>query len=114
MTDILSIFLLILLAILIVGPRHLPEGVEQLWLLWENFRLQRYGADPITLERARQLWAAQRSLPFITTRFLYETAEHLTELRQRMFIALIGFGVCVVLTFFFSNQILELLSQDLK
>jgi sec-independent protein translocase protein TatC len=114
MTDILAIFLLILLAILVIGPKRLPEGVEQLWLLWENFRLQRYGAEPITLERARQLWEAQRSLPFITTHFLYETAEHLTELRQRMFIALIGFAICLALAFFFSNQILTLLKAPLK
>jgi sec-independent protein translocase protein TatC len=113
MTDILSIFLLILLAILVVGPRRLPEGVEQLWLLWENFRLQRYGAEPIKLEQARKLWEAQRSLPFISTRFLYETAEHLDELRQRMFIALIAFGVCIVITFFFSTQILDLLLAPL-
>ena len=109
MTEILTIFLIILLAILIIGPKRLPEGVEQVWLIWENFRLNRYGAEPINLEQARKLWAAQRNIAYISTRFLYETAEHLNELRRRMLVALIVFGLCIALSFFFINQIMAVL-----
>ncbi len=114
MGDALSIVLLILLAILLVGPKKLPEGLEALWLTWTNFTRSQHGADPISLDTARLQWVRDKNPLFGGIQLLYAATEHLVELRQRMFIALAAFAVCVLLTFIFSNQIFDLLLAPLS
>src|SRR5712692_8471774 len=109
MGDILSIFLLILLGIMLIGPRKLPEGVEALWLAWSNFSRSQHGADPISLETARMQWRSQDNPLYNGIQLLYAATEHLIELRQRLFISIAAFALAVILTFVFSNEIFALL-----
>ena len=44
-------------AIALLGPNKLPQGVEQLWLLWTNFRRTQTDRQPLTIEQARRVWA---------------------------------------------------------
>lgn len=109
MGDILSIILLLLLAILLVGPRRLPQGIEALWLAWTNFQRSQHGGEQISLEQARSRWLADKNPLYSGIQLLYAATEHLEELRVRMFRALIALVICVALTLFFSDQILKLL-----
>ena len=38
-TGVFGLVLLLIIAISIIGPRKLPQGLEQLWLLLTNLRL---------------------------------------------------------------------------
>jgi sec-independent protein translocase protein TatC len=114
MGDILSIILLILLAILLVGPRKLPAGIEALWLTWTNFSRSQHGGDPLSLDTARLKWQSEKNPFFNGIQLLYAASEHLAELRQRLFVALLAFGICVAITFVFSNQIFAILLAPLE
>ena len=114
MGDIISIILLVLLAIMLIGPRRLPEGIEALWLTWSNFQRSQHGGVPITLEQARQRWRSEQSPFFNGIQLLYAASEHLEEMRQRMFKALIAFVICTLLVFIFSDQLFRLLLRPLE
>lgn len=114
MGDALSIVLLILVAILVIGPKKLPAGLEALWLTWTNFSRSQHGAEALSLDTARRLWTHEKSPLYNGIQLLYAASEHLTELRQRLFFALIGVGVAVLLTFTFSDQIFDLLLAPLS
>ncbi|MBI5876512.1 MAG: twin-arginine translocase subunit TatC [Chloroflexi bacterium] len=113
MGDIISIVLLILLAILLIGPRKLPEGVEALWLTWSNFQRSQHGGAPITLDQARQRWRSEQSPFFNGIQLLYAASEHLQEMRSRMFKALIAVAICTLLVFVFSDNLFRLLLRPL-
>ncbi|MEP7200726.1 MAG: twin-arginine translocase subunit TatC [Chloroflexota bacterium] len=114
MGDILSIFLLILVAILLIGPRKLPEGIEALFLAWTNFRRSQHGGEPISLDTLRLQWARDQNPLHSGIQLLYAATEHLAELRRRLFISLIVFGLCVLITFIFSDQLFALLLAPLN
>ena len=83
MTDIISIFLVMLLAILLIGPRRLPAGVEALWLAWTNFSRSQHGGDPISLDTARMQWQRESNPLWNGVQLLYAATEHLIEGRSR-------------------------------
>lgn len=114
MGDILSIFLLLLLAILLIGPRKLPEGVEALWLAWTNFSRSQHGADPIALDVARAQWRRADNPLYNGIQLLYAATEHLIELRQRLFVSLAAFAIAVIITLVFSDRIFDLLLAPLN
>lgn len=114
MTDIISIFLVLLLAILLIGPKRLPEGVEGLWLAWTNFSRGQHGGQPISLEAARAQWVREENPLFNGILLLRAATEHLVELRLRLFISLGAFVIAAIITFVFSNQIFELLLAPLN
>lgn len=113
MGDIISIIALILLAILLIGPRRLPEGVEALWLAWSNFQRSQHGGAPIPLAQARERWRSEQSPFYNGIQLLYAASEHLEEMRQRMFKALIAFAICTLVVFIFSDQLFRLLLRPL-
>ncbi len=49
MTEILSILPVMLPAVLLIGPRRLPAGVEGLWLAWTSFSRSQHSVDLIVL-----------------------------------------------------------------
>ncbi|MCA1553375.1 MAG: twin-arginine translocase subunit TatC, partial [Chloroflexi bacterium] len=114
MTDILSIFLLILLAVLLIGPDKLPAGVEALWLAWTNFSRSQHGADAITLETARMQWRREQNPLYNGVRLLEAATEHLIELRHRLFIGIGALLLGVIIAFTFSNQLFQLLLAPLN
>ena len=114
MTDIISIFLVMLLAILLIGPRRLPAGVEALWLAWTNFSRSQHGGDPISLDTARMQWQRESNPLWNGVQLLYAATEHLIELRQRLFVSLGALALGILITFAFSNQLFQLLLAPLE
>ena len=45
-TGVFGLVLLIVIAISIIGPRKLPQGIEQLWLLLTNLRTHQRRTPP--------------------------------------------------------------------
>ena len=83
MTDLVWLALLCFLALIVLGPRKLPEGVEALWLSVSNLRRSQENLEPLDLDTARQIWRRQSSSIYGIVQFLYAVTEHLVELRYR-------------------------------
>ncbi len=83
MSDIFWLALLCFAALIVLGPRKLPEGVEALWLSVTNLRRSQQNLELLDLETAREQWRRQGSPIFGIVQFLYAVTEHLVELRHR-------------------------------
>jgi sec-independent protein translocase protein TatC len=84
-TSVIGLILLGILAIAIMGPSKLPQGVEQLWLMLTNFRRSQQEQPVLTLEQARRSWQASENPLYDLVQILYGSVEHLVELRHRIF-----------------------------
>jgi sec-independent protein translocase protein TatC len=84
-TSVVGLILLGILAIAILGPSKLPQGVEQLWLMLTNFRRSQQEQPLLTLEQARRSWEASENPLYDLVQILYGSVEHLVELRHRIF-----------------------------
>lgn len=117
MSDIIWLALLCFLALIVLGPRKLPEGVEALWLSLMNLRRSQQNLEPLDLDTAREDWRRQGSPIFGIVQFLYGVTEHLVELRYRTIKAGLALIAASAVSVLFTGRVLEILVRpagDLK
>src|SRR5512136_3152034 len=110
-TGVFGLVLLLIIAISIIGPRKLPQGIQQLWLLLTNLRLTNAELPPLTLEQARRSWQANGSILFGVIQILYGAEEHLLEIRRRIFVVMGTLLVSAILAGIFLQPMMKLLTQ---
>src|SRR5512142_1608125 len=94
MPDVISILLLSFAALIIIGPRRLPQALEALWLALNDYSRTQRGLPPLgSLENARVAWAREKNNVYGFIQLLYQVTVHLEELRLRL---LISFAVLAV------------------
>ncbi len=109
-TGIFGLVVLIICAIALLGPRKLPSGVEQLWLMITNFRRSQNNVPPLTLEQARRAWQISENPLYDLIQILYGAVEHLEELRRRIFYVLGTMLIGGVLASIFASKIMAFLA----
>jgi sec-independent protein translocase protein TatC len=109
-TGVFGLVLVIIIAISVIGPRKLPAGLEQLWLLLTNVRLSNAELPPLTLEQARRSWQANGSILYGMIQLLYGAEEHLLEIRRRIFVVMGTLLVSAILAGIFVQPIMKLLT----
>ncbi|OQY95982.1 MAG: hypothetical protein B6D41_05520 [Chloroflexi bacterium UTCFX4] len=115
MTEIISIALLALVALLVIGPRRLPESVEALWLALTDFRRVQRGQPPLgNLYNARRYWISAKNNVYAGIQILYQVTAHLEELRRRLFYVLIAFGLGFGVAFFFAQPLLGFIIRPVR
>jgi sec-independent protein translocase protein TatC len=110
-TGVFGLVLLLIIAISIIGPRKLPQGIEQVWLLLTNLRLTNAELPPLTLEQARRSWQSNGSILFGVIQILYGAEEHLLEIRRRIFVVMGTLLVAAILTGIFLQPLMKLLTR---
>ncbi len=108
-TGVFGLVILAIAAIALLGPRKLPAGLEQLWLMLGNLRRSQAGVPPLTIEQARRSWQASGNPLYDLIQVMYGAVEHLLELRKRLFIVFGALAIGAVVAAIFSNDILEFL-----
>jgi sec-independent protein translocase protein TatC len=110
----LGLFILIVLAMVMIGPRMLPASVESIWLAVTNLQRQNRNEELLTLEEARVMWRASGSVLYQLVQTLNAVVEHLEEMRSRILyivVALVlGTAICLV----FYNQIYGFLLKPIS
>lgn len=115
MPDLISIFLLALVALLVVGPRRLPESIEALWLALGDFQRVQRGEQPLgSLHNARRVWISQKSNLYAGIQILYQVTAHLEELRRRIFYILIAFIIGFGGAFIFIQPLLSFVIRPIR
>lgn len=115
MTEILSIVLLAFVALLVIGPRRLPESLEALWLALTDFRRAQNGQPLLgSLHNARRYWISTKNNVFAGIQILYQVTGHLEELRKRIFYVLIAFGIGFGIAFFFAQPLLGFIIRPVR
>lgn len=115
MTEIISIALLALVALLVIGPRRLPESLEALWLALTDFRRVQRGQPPLgNLYNARRYWISAKNNVYAGIQILYQVTAHLEELRRRLFYVLIAFGLGFGVAFFFAQPLLGFIIRPVR
>ena len=110
-TGVFGLVLLLIIAISIIGPRKLPQGLEQLWLLLTNLRLSNGELPPLTMEQARRSWQANGSILYGVIQILYGAEEHLLEIRRRIFVVMGTLLVSAILAGIFLQPMMKLLTR---
>lgn len=115
MPEIISILLLALVALLVIGPRRLPESLEALWLALSDFRRTQDGQPPLgSLYNARRYWISTKNNIYAGIQILYQVTGHLEELRRRLFYVLIAFGIGFGLAFAFAQPLLGFIIRPVR
>ncbi len=115
MPDILSIILLALVALLVIGPRRLPESIEALWLALTDFQRMQRGEPPLgSLHNARRVWISQKSNIYAGIQILYQVTVHLEELRRRILYVLGAFAVGFAVAFLFAQPLLGFIIRPVR
>ncbi len=115
MPEIVSIVLLALVALLVIGPRRLPESLEALWLALTDFRRVQNGEQPLgSLHNARRYWISTKNSIYSGIQILYQVTVHLEELRRRLFYVLIAFGLGFGLAFAFAQPLLGYIIRPIR
>lgn len=115
MSEILSIILLAFAALLIIGPRRLPESLEALWLALTDFRRAQNGQPALgNLYNARRYWVSTKNNIYAGIQILYQVTGHLEELRKRIFFVLIAFGIGFGVAFFFAQSLLGFIIRPVR
>jgi len=117
MSDIIWLALLCFVALIVLGPRKLPEGVEALWLSLTNLRRSQQNLEPLDLETAREDWRRQGSPISGIVQFLYAVTEHLGELRYRAIKAGLALIAASAVSVLFTGKVMQILVRpagDLK
>ncbi|TKJ31175.1 MAG: twin-arginine translocase subunit TatC [Chloroflexi bacterium B3_Chlor] len=109
MSDIIWLALLAFVALIILGPQKLPEGVEALWLTLLNLRRTQQNLEPFDLEAARANWRRDKSPTYGLIQFLYSVTEHLVELRRRAIRAGLALVAATAVSVLFTSRIMALL-----
>ena len=110
-TGVFGLVLLLIIAISIIGPRKLPQGLEQLWLLLTNLRNSNAELPPLTLEQARRSWQSNGSILYGVIQILYGAEEHLLEIRRRIFVVMGTLLVAAILAGIFLQPLMKLLTR---
>jgi sec-independent protein translocase protein TatC len=110
-TGVFGLVLMAIVAIALIGPRKLPSGLEQLWLLLTNLRLSSAELPPLTLEQARRSWQSSGSIFYSVIQIMYGAEEHLLEIRHRLFIVIGTLVVAAIFAGVFTQPILKLLTR---
>jgi len=110
----LGLFFLIIVALIVVGPRLLPDGIEALWLAVENLRRSQRQEGPLELEEARRIWKQNNASLFNGIEMLRMVVEHLEELRSRTFHSVMALVVGTVICIAFYNQIYAVLLRPIS
>lgn len=108
-TGVFGLVLLLIVALALLGPRKLPSGIEQIWLMLTNLRRSQVDLEPLTLAQARKIWRASDSILYALVEILYGAVEHLVELRRRIFIVLGVTLAGAIATAVFVDRILKFL-----
>lgn len=108
-TGVFGLVLLVIVALALLGPRKLPSGIEQLWLMLTNLRNSQADLPPLTLEQARRSWQVNGSALYDLVQILYGAVEHLVELRRRIFVVLGTLLAGAILSAIFVDRILRFL-----
>jgi sec-independent protein translocase protein TatC len=111
MSDIIWLAILSFVALIILGPEKLPEGVEALWLSLLNLRRTQQNLEPLDLESARASWRRSKSPLYEFIRLLYGVTEHLVELRYRTIKAGLALLAATAVSVLFTNRIMALLIE---
>lgn len=115
MPDIISIILLAFVALLVIGPRRLPESIEALWLALTDFQRAQRGEPPLgSLYNARRFWISQKSGIYAGIQILYQVTAHLEELRRRIFYVLIAFAIGFGIAFVFAQPLLGYIIRPIR
>jgi Sec-independent protein secretion pathway component TatC len=115
MPDVLSIFLLAFAALIIIGPRRLPESLEALWLAVTDYSRVQRGLPPLgSLHNARIFWTSEKNNVYAFIKLLGAVAEHLEELRRRLLVSILVLGVAFLVAFFFAQQLLALIIHPIS
>ncbi len=115
MPDVISILLLSFAALIIIGPRRLPQSLEALWLAFTDYSRTQKGLPPLgSLQNARTFWVREKNNVYAGIQLLYQFTVHLEELRQRLLIALLALTVTFAVAFFFSQQLLALVIRPIN
>ena len=109
MSDIVWLGLLSFVALIVLGPQKLPEGVEALWLSVTNLRRSQQNLQPLDLEAARSDWRRQGSAIYGIIQFLYGVTEHLIELRYRTIRAGLALVAATAVSVLFTGRVMALL-----
>lgn len=113
-SGVFGLVLLAILAIALLGPRTLPRGMEELWLMLTNFRRSQADVPPLTLAQARKAWQMSQSPFYDLIQIMYGAVEHLEELRRRIFYVLGALVAGAIVAAIFANRILEFLTVPAK
>lgn len=108
-TGVFGLVLLGIMALALLGPRKLPSGIEQLWLMLTNLRNSQADLPPLTLEQARRTWEVNGGMLYDLVQILYGAVEHLLEMRRRIFIVLGVMLAGAIVTAVFVDRILKFL-----
>jgi sec-independent protein translocase protein TatC len=117
MSDIIWLGVLCFVALIVLGPQKLPEGVEALWLAITNLRRSQQNLETVDLDTAREQWHRQGSPIFGIVQFLYAVTEHLIELRFRTIKAGLALIAASMVSVLFTGKVMQLLVRpagDLK
>src|SRR4030042_474622 len=94
-----GLFFLVVLALIVVGPKVLPEGIEAVWLGIENLRRSQRQEEPLEIEAARRMWKQSNAALFNGIEMLRVVVEHLEELRGRSIRSAIALMVGTLICF---------------
>lgn len=115
MPDIISLILLAFVALLVIGPRRLPESIEAVWLALTDFQRTQRGEPTLgSLYNARRFWISQKSNIYAGIQILYQVTAHLEELRRRVLYILIAFAVGFGIAFAFAQPLLGLIIRPVR
>lgn len=107
MPEILILFILLLTALLVIGPVRLPQGLEALYLALTDLQRSQRGQPPLeSMHNARIYWASTKSGLFAIIQVMYRVSEHLEELRRRLLVIILAFGIAFVIAFSFAQPLL--------
>jgi sec-independent protein translocase protein TatC len=109
MSDIVWLAVLCFVALIVLGPQKLPEGIEALWLSLTNLRRSQQDLEPVDLEAVREEWRRQGSPILGIVQFLYAVSEHLVELRFRTIKAGLALIAATAVAFLFTSKVMTLL-----
>jgi sec-independent protein translocase protein TatC len=110
----LSLFFIVMLVIVIVGPRMLPASIEGVWLAITNLQRSQRNEEGLSLEQARTVWKANRSALFQLIEVLKAVVEHLEEMRSRIIRVLLALALGTIICLVFYNQIYAFLLKPIS
>ncbi len=115
MPDVLSIILLAFAALLIIGPRRLPQGLEALWLAITDYSRAQKGLPPLgSLENAHIFWRNEKNNVYAGIQLLYQFTSHLEELRSRLIVVVATLTATFLVAFFFSQPLLGFIIKPIN
>jgi sec-independent protein translocase protein TatC len=109
-----TLFVLVVLALVIIGPKMLPASVEAIWLAVTNLQRSQRNEPAFTLEEARLVWKSNRSVLFQVVEVLNAVVEHLEEMRARILRVVLALALGTLICLVFYQQIYVLLLEPIK